>query len=316
MSGDNGNGKPRPAPRHPIGVVSGWTGLSPDLLRVWERRYGVVSPERTASGQRLYSDADVERLRLLQQATSRGRGISQLAKLGEDELRSLVAADTAADPTEPSAQQAPADAEAWIALAMERAGRLDGACLEQLLRRLAALWGTVVFLESFLAPLLRRIGEAWHAGMLKPHHEHLTTAVVRSVLMGLASELSPATSAPGLLVATPSEERHEVGALLVAAAAAAAGWRVTYLGPDLPASDIAEAALQAGVRAVALSVVLPRDSEHVVREIREVRERLPAGIDVLVGGGGAARLDALVEAPGIAFPGDLPALRNWLRHNA
>src|SRR5687768_12427129 len=77
-------------PRHPIGVVADRTGLSPDVLRVWERRYGVVEPQRSAGGQRLYSDADVERLVLLHRATRGGHGISHVASLSRAKLEDLV----------------------------------------------------------------------------------------------------------------------------------------------------------------------------------------------------------------------------------
>jgi MerR family transcriptional regulator, light-induced transcriptional regulator len=309
----NGNGHGHAA-RHPIGVVASRTGLTPDVLRVWERRYGVVEPSRTESGQRLYSDADVERLRLLQQATAQGRNISQLADLGTAELQELVQGDAAVVPrlSDPGGV-IPADAEAWIGVALERAARLDAPGLEQLLRRLAAVWGTAVFLESFVAPLFRRIGEEWHEGRLRIAHEHMATAVMRGVLMSLSSELAPSTSSPRLVVATPPGERHEIGALLVAAAAAAAGWRLTYLGVELPAADIALAAEQSGARAVAVSVVLPGDQRAIAAELLALRALLPADVELLVGGGGAASLRDAASAAGITWPGGLTELRDWLR---
>src|SRR5918999_1138203 len=82
--------------RHPIGVVADRTGLSPDLLRGWERRYRAVEPSRSADGQRTYSDADIERLRLLRLATAAGRSIRQVARLASDELAQLVREDRAA----------------------------------------------------------------------------------------------------------------------------------------------------------------------------------------------------------------------------
>src|SRR6202035_4511197 len=92
MSGDNGNR----VGRHPIGVVAERTGLTPDVLRVWERRYRAVEPTRTEGGQRLYSDADIERLRLMYLATGAGRGISQVARLDTEELTRLVREDAEA----------------------------------------------------------------------------------------------------------------------------------------------------------------------------------------------------------------------------
>jgi MerR family transcriptional regulator, light-induced transcriptional regulator len=308
-------GDVRPA-QHPIGVVATRTGLTPDVLRVWERRYGVVQPQRTRSGQRLYSDADVERLRLLQRATSAGRNISHLAELDAAALRELVASDAHAEERSSSAAAQPADAGDLVEAALEHTVRLDVTALEQLLRRLAATWGTTAFLEKFAAPFFHRIGEEWHEGRLKPAQEHLASVATRTVLASLVSDLSAATSAPRLLVATPVDERHEIGALLVAATAASAGWRVTYLGADLPAAEIADAAAQAGARAVALSVVLPGDVAGVAAELREVRSRLPAGVELLVGGSGARAVEAAATLPGIVYPDALPGLREWLRREA
>lgn len=304
----------RTAPRHPIGVVASRTGLTPDVLRVWERRYQVVQPHRTENGQRLYSDADVERLQLLQRATSQGRAISQLVELEDSELREMIRTESPSSP-QPAGQPGPPPphAAAYIELALERAIRLDADGLESLLRRLAVLWGTPAFLDAMAAPLFRRIGEEWHERRLKPAQEHLATAVMRNVLSSLAGDLSPQTAAPKLMIATLPDERHEIGALLVASSAAAMGWRVTYLGPDLPADEIASAALECGARAVAISSVLPPDEEALLDEIRSLREQLPAHVDLLVGGRAAAELEPRRGDLEITLMTDLTELRDWLR---
>jgi MerR family transcriptional regulator, light-induced transcriptional regulator len=306
----------RTAPKHPIGVVASRTGLTPDVLRVWERRYQAVQPQRTENGQRLYSDVDVERLQLLQRATAQGRSIGQLVKMDDGELRELVRSDSSTRPP-PTADDAPPPphAAAYIELALERALRLDGDGLESLMRRLSVLWGTPVFLESFAAPLFRRIGEEWHEGRMKPAQEHLATGVMRNVLAALTTELSPQTGAPKLLVATPPNERHEIGALLVASTAAGAGWRVTYLGPDLPASEIADAAAECGSRAVAVSVVFPQDEDEVLEDLVELRRLLPSYVDLLAGGRAAAAMAVPLEEAGINVMTSLPDLRDWLRRN-
>jgi MerR family transcriptional regulator, light-induced transcriptional regulator len=316
MTSPDGNDARRAEARHPIGVVAARTGLTPDVLRIWERRYRAVEPQRTDSGQRLYTDADVERLQLLQRGTSGGRSIGQLARLEDTELRELVHADAAALQPPAAAETAPRDAAAYIELALERTARLDAEGLESLLRRLAALWGTATFLDELAAPLFRRIGEEWHEGRLKPAHEHMATAVMRAVLTTLGSELSTVMVGPKLLVATPSGERHEIGALLVASAAAAAGWRVTYLGPDLPASEIAAAALATGARAVAVSIVLAEDPAAIVEELRALGALLPDTVDVLVGGRGAVPLADNLKSLRLHVIAQLPELRDWLRRTA
>jgi MerR family transcriptional regulator, light-induced transcriptional regulator len=306
----------RTMPKHPIGVVASRTGLTPDVLRVWERRYHAVEPQRTEKGQRLYSDEDVERLQLLQRATSQGRSIGQLVKLAASELRELVRSDNATTAPQPAADAPPPPhAAAYIELALERALRLDADGLESLMRRLSVLWGTAAFLDAFAAPLFRRIGEEWHERRMKPAQEHLATGVMRNVLSSLTTELSPHTAAPKLVVTTPAQERHEIGALLVASAAAASGWRVTYLGPDLPAADIAEAAAESGARAVGISIVFPQDDAYVLAEALELRRLLPPHVELLAGGRAAAALAPELTDAGIIVMFGLPELRDWLRRN-
>jgi len=277
-------------PQHPIGVAAERTGLTPDVLRVWERRYGVVSPTRSDGHQRLYSDDDVERLRLLHLATLPGRSISQVVKLSTNALAQLVEEDTIARArvgTHGSAGDPAADAvEQGVSLVRA----YDTRSLEWLLRRAATVLGLPEFLESVAAPLLRRLGDEWHAGRLTTGQEHLATSLVRRVIIGAMQWGEVPHDAPNLVVATPAGERHEIGALFVAAAAMTQGWSVTYLGADLPAKDIVETAQALDARGVALSVIYSAERRHLLREIREIRDRLPAHVFVIVGGSGAMPL--------------------------
>ena len=305
----------RDLPRHPIGVVAERTGLTPDVLRVWERRYGAVRPQRARGGQRLYSTADVERLRLLGQATAAGRSIGQLASLSVAELARLVREDEAARALAPAHQRATTSfAPGYVAeqgVALARA--FDAPALERLLTRAASVLGVPAFLEAVCAPLLRRVGDEWHAGRLTPSQEHLATAVVQRVIATTMTALPAPGEAPTLVVATPAGERHEIGAVLAAAAAAAEGWRVIYLGADLPAGEIASAALGARADAVGVSIVLPSPRERVLAELASLRSLLPAGVLLLAGGAGAVSLAPELTVLGARVVTDLQALRVALR---
>jgi MerR family transcriptional regulator, light-induced transcriptional regulator len=300
------------SPRHPIGLVADWTGLSQEVLRVWERRYAAVEPARADGGQRLYSDADVERLRLLRRATQGGRSIGGVARLPLAELARVVREDEEARASREAVREPPGP-EVDVAEAIALAGRLDAEGLEALLRRSAAVAGAPAFLERMVAPFLHAVGEAWHAGQLSPAHEHMATGVVQRVVIGVLGQMSRPEGAPVFLVAGPAGDRHGMGALLAAAVAAAERWRVIYLGPDLPARDIARAAVDSGARTVGLSVVYVEDRERIVSEVRDVRDRLPASVPLLVGGAGAAALEGELEHPGTRVLDDLDALRLALR---
>jgi DNA-binding transcriptional MerR regulator/methylmalonyl-CoA mutase cobalamin-binding subunit len=301
--------------RHPIGVVAERTGLSPDLLRVWERRYRAVEPSRSLDGQRSYSDADVERLRLLRLATMAGRSIRQVARLETEELARLVREDEAARQevsrrTE-SAVLASTGEDVERALHLARA--VDAPGLESFLRRTAAALGVPVFLDGLAAPLLRRMGEEWEAGRLTPAQEHVATAIVQRVLEGVIHFLVVPHDAPNLLLGTPVGEQHRMGSVLAAAAAAVDGWRVTHLGPDLPAGEIAAAALAVDARVVGVSIVYPRERDRVLAELRTLRSRLPASVPLAAGGAGAVALAPELRGAGIHVVQDLSELRAALR---
>ena len=301
--------------RHPIGVVAERTGLSPDLLRVWERRYRAVEPSRAMDGQRLYSDADVERLRMLRLATLAGRGIRQVAQLGTGELTQLVREDEAARQRAVRLEEraVPASVEADVERALEFARTVDAHGLESLLRRSAAALGVPMFLDGLIAPLLRRMGEEGEASRLAVAQEHLAAAVIQRVLEGIIHFLAAPYGAPNLLLATLAGDHHKMGTLLAATAAAAEGWRVTYLGPDLPAEEIATAAVAAGARVVGVSLVRLGDRERALAGLHTLRTRLPASVPLLASGAGAVDLAPELDGVGIHVVGDLSKLRAALR---
>ena len=173
----------RQAPaRHPIAVAAERTGLSQDVLRIWERRYGVVEPGRGPGGQRLYADADIERLALLHAATSAGRSIGQVARLSTEALSALVDEDIAARERRTAPAAATPSSADVVNESLALARSLDAAGLDELLRRTAATMGVSAFLESVAAPVLRRLGDEWHAGRLTPAHEHLVSSLLHDMV--------------------------------------------------------------------------------------------------------------------------------------
>lgn len=286
--------RPDPTPRHPIRVAAKRSGLTPAALRAWERRYQAVHPGRSEGGQRLYSDRDVERLRTLRALTEVGRPISMVAELSTESAKELLLQDRTAigDPSVAVAAEVapgPLDPVDLVDEALRQVVALDPDGLERTLWRGTMTLGASTFLAEVVGPLLTRIGEGWVAGEITPGQEHLATGVVERTLARLTDAAGP-TSGPGLVVATLPGERHGLGARLVAAAAVLEGWSVTYLGTDLPESDIAGAAAGVGARAVAISVVQDRAGSSIP-SLALLRELLDPKTLLLVGGGGAAGLD-------------------------
>lgn len=298
---------PSVEPRYPIRVVMTRTGLSADALRVWEKRYGAVRPPRSAGRQRLYSEDDVARLTLLRRATAAGHRIAEVAQLDLTALEALVDANRSDDA---SGDEGATDATVDAAIAAAEA--LDGAGVEAALRRSALALGGTALVDRIVPRLLHEVGDRWHAGRLNPAQEHLASASVRRVLGWVGDAYAAAPHAPLLVVATPSRERHELGALLAATAAAEEGWRVVYLGPDLPGEDVLQAAQRSGARAVALSLVHD-GGDDAVAEVLALARRLPAGVTLFVGGAAAGANAEELGAAGARVLGDIPALRRALR---
>ena len=306
-------------PKHPIAVASERTGLSQDILRVWERRYQAVEPTRGPGGHRTYSDADIARLRLLHAVTSAGRSIGQVARLSTSELTRMAQEDNAARAEREIGSGASESRDAGshtaahiVELALESTARLDTPDLEHSLRRAIAQLGITSFIEDVASPILRRIGEEWHAGRLTIAHEHLASSTIHDIVAESMRAIGRGTGDATVLVATPTGERHAIGAALVGATAASEGWRVVYLGTDLPASDIAAAAIATNARAIAMSVIYVQDRARTLGELRTLRALIPPSIAIIVGGAGAAEMDEDLRQLGIRVGASLRDLRGAL----
>ncbi len=301
---------------HPIGVAAERTGISPHVLRVWERRYRAIEPTRTDGGRRLYSDADIERLRLMALATAAGRGISQVAKLPTKELARLVRDDEEARRqlgTTRRGRTSGTTAGNDVVAARARARALDAVGLERVLRRSAALVGASAFLDTVATPLLKEIGDQRSAGELAPGEEQLVLVALRRVIEGIVPVLIVSVDAPNLLVATPVGDRHEIEAVMATAGAAIEGWRVTYLGPGVPVSEIAVAAASTSARAVSVTVPRAGNNDLLLQELRALRARLAARVPLLAGGAGALEIAAELRGAGVQVIEHLTDLRLALR---
>jgi methanogenic corrinoid protein MtbC1 len=278
--------------RHPIKVATQRAGLTLDVLRAWEKRYGAVAPGRTTTNRRLYSDADVERLILLRKATLAGRSIGRVAQLSTEELVALVREDEAAvaqapRPLPPTGEESSADFH--LQACMGAVERMDARSLEAAFSQAAIYLSRPVLIERLMVPLMQRIGDLWGVGSLRVAQEHLASAIVRTFLGNMNGTFEAPDTAPHLIITTPAGQRHEFGALIGVTIAAAQGWRVTYLGPDLPAEEIAATVRQTKAKAVALSVIYPPDDPHLRNELKKLRQLISEEVPLLVGGRAADR---------------------------
>ena len=309
-------------PRYPVRLVATRTGLSPHVLRAWERRYGVVTPSRSEGGQRLYSELDVERLRRLRRLVARGHSIGRLASLSLEQLTALdqeTEADAAPGTTPAVEAAVPEDGERvreLMTAALRAIREFAPAELDALLERAAVTLGVPAFLDQVVTPLLKAIGHGWTTRSVSVAQEHMATAIIRRLLGWLLGMYQAGTDAPRIVVATPPGEVHEMGALMMAVSAAAEGWRVTYLGPDLPVADLQAAARQTGARAVGLSFVHRADLPTAAALLREARAGLPPGVSLVLGGAAAGGLRAEAAEIGAEVIESLPEARAALQRLA
>jgi methanogenic corrinoid protein MtbC1 len=292
-------------------VAAERSGVNPHLLRAWERRYRVVTPQRTQAGQRLYSDLDVQRLGLLRQLTGQGHSISRIATLSLEELERIAAEDrdqlqrSAAHSSQPEALE-------FRSAAIAAAQRLDAGDLQTVLERAAVSLGLTAFLEDVAGEAIKQIGHGWETGSISVGQEHLATAVFRRVLDWILQTLVVRDPAARLVMATPPTQLHELGALLAAAAAAIEGWDVAYLGADLPVSEILRAASQTNARAVALSLV-PPTHPSLVHDLTEIRRGLRSEVPLFIGGAAVDQQPELFASVGARVMGSLADFRAQLR---
>ncbi|MEI6862387.1 MAG: MerR family transcriptional regulator [Verrucomicrobiota bacterium] len=298
-----------------IKVVARRSGLSAHVIRIWEKRYGAVEPERTGTNRRLYSDEQIERLSLLRDLTQGGHSIGHVAKLPTEKLRELAkeSHDTNAQASR-SRAAAPAVPTAYTFLdeCIAAVKSLDARALEATLKRAGTDLGAQGLLQRVVAPLAQTMGDLWRDGTITAAHEHFASAVLRVFLGHAAKPFAGTESAPVLVVATPAGQIHELGALLVGAAAANLGWHVTYLGASLPAAEIAGAARQHRARAVALSLVYPEDDPRLEGELTRLHELLPPEVTLVVGGRAMPAYRDALEKIGAVQMNDLAQLYSAL----
>lgn len=298
--------------RHSIKVVARKTGLSPHLIRAWEKRYATIRPERNDGNRRLYTAEEVERLSLLKRATDAGHSIGDIAQLPTERLAVLVAQEAQGSGTRGDGHEPVAGGAALVAEAYAAVQAMDSSRLETVLDRGSVLLGQVRLLSEIIVPLVERIGEAWRVGELKVAHEHVASACIRTFLGQVSRPMAVHPGAPVLVSTTPTGQLHELGAVLVAAAATNHGWRVVYAGASLPSEEIVSVALMHRARAVALSIVHPEDDPHLGAELRRLRRLLPAEVAILAGGRAAGSYSAVLGEIGAVGAGTLAALTEVL----
>jgi DNA-binding transcriptional MerR regulator/methylmalonyl-CoA mutase cobalamin-binding subunit len=261
-----------------IHIAAELSGVRVELIRAWERRYGVLNPQRTPSGYRVYTDRDVALLRRLKKLTDEGVAISEAAKL-LPQLRAELGAESPA--VTGSGQGTSVDA--WLEAALAAADAYDQARVSAVVDEVLAALPPLRAFDDVLAPLQREVGERWHAGKLSVAQEHLVTQVVRARVVSLLHATPNSGRKHAVLACFPDEE-HELGLLGVALRLRHSGVRVTLLGQRMPAVDLGRAVAELRPDFVGLSAVNNKGAEVFQDTLSRLVEALPPGVPLWLGG--------------------------------
>lgn len=271
-----------------ISVVSRQTGISIDKIRIWERRYGLVRPERDASGVRKYTAGDIERLRLAREATELGHPIGQVATMDDTRIEQVIQNAHAA------AQSARKDfgvgmSEGLIGAILAAIERFDPVEAERVLGKAAMLASPEDLVLDVLAPLMHEVGEYWVSGRFTIAQEHLISHLVRNLLGSLA-RFKPPSNGEMMVFATPPGDPHEFGIMLAANLAGLRGIQTYVLGADVPLADVLETAYKIVPSAVIVASTLESPDDGVSRYVDSLDDRLPRSTDLFIAGQGATAL--------------------------
>jgi len=278
-------------------AVAQKTGVNPDTLRTWERRYHAVEPQRSAGGTRYYDEATVARIHLLRQATAQGHAISQMAGLSAMELQRIVRSGTVQRPACPSADVLEA---MFRAIESNELGEF-----ERLVGTAALAYTTRELMDSVLQPLLHEIGARWEDGRMSVSQEHAVSSSLRAVLIALMRSYQRPLGRPRLLLATLPDERHEFGILMLQLVAASCGVSVHYLGSDVPAQELLHTAFQLDISVIALSAVNTDISVHSKAELSHLLNGIGDSGEVWLGGRGAHEVAGEITDPRLHIMNDL-----------
>ena len=269
-------------PSFSIAAVERDVGLSKDVLRVWERRYGFPAPERDANGERLYPADQVERLRLVKRLMDQGHRPGRLLSLPVRELRALASRRRAAGPV------ASDDGLAnLVALIQRQAADAYSQALQQRLAR----QGLQQFVQDTVAPLAQLVGVAWEEGRLHVFDEHLFTELTERVLRQAIAAV-PGGREPCILLTTVPNEQHAMGLLMAEALLSLEGAQCISLGTQMPLLEIARAAAAHRADVVALSFSAAFPKRQIPGLLEHLRQALPAATQLWAGGGGVSRIPA------------------------
>lgn len=278
------------------------SGVSPHTIRIWERRYNALSPERSESGRRMYDEADLFRLKLLSEATALGHQIGQIANLDIEDLKTIALKSRA---------QAPLQTSYASTAVMDAVEHLSQFKTDALLRSIEVAERSMSlkeFLLDFVSPLFAYAGSAVMVDKLTVAHEHLLSAILRDLLGRITFSLNKNLNAEFVFaLSTPEGDLHEFGILISAALLALNGIKVHYLGPNLPAKSFVLAAKALHCTHILIGTTYFESENAVLKYLEDVNASKQK-LNVWIGGAGVKGIEKLIKREKINLIQGLPDL--------
>ena len=261
---------------YPMRTVVKLTGLTPETVRAWERRYGAVEPARTAGSARRYSGAEVSRLKLLRLVSEAGFSIGSVAKLSQSALEELLSRGSHAEPV----------LSPLVGLReryMQALVRFDATGMQALLAQAAVAYPPRTLVLELLAPTMRAIGEGWTRGEITIAMEHLATAQIRSLIEGFTRAVPLPPDAPRIVLATSEGQHHDLGLAMGALLVAQQGVEPVMIGADVPFADLAGVLDETRAQILVLAYLheLPSaEAKRVRARLRALAKKVPLWLAV------------------------------------
>jgi MerR family transcriptional regulator, light-induced transcriptional regulator len=284
-----------------IKAVSRLTGVNEFTLRAWEKRYGFPAPERSKTGRRLYNLSDVEKIRLLSALTERGHSISEIADFDHKKLGRLMEISGHTSNNAEIGFVTDRPATWYVDQLFSCISELDLLRFDSLLKSAQHRFDSRSFALDIALPLLGSIGSATETEKLDVYHEHASTSVLRTCLSGILYGVLQTTTHvtdPPLIFAAPEGDHHDFGILIAAILAVLSGFKVLYLGPNMPLTSLlrASSSVRSQLLVVSLSAPEPSLSTSAAREyFSELTNSVGDKVSVWIGGPRLKKGDRIVK---------------------
>jgi MerR family transcriptional regulator, light-induced transcriptional regulator len=304
--------------KHSLKAVVKQTGLSPFLIRAWERRYNAISPSRSDTKRRLYTNDDIIRLALLKKATQCGENIGNVANLSNADLIRIIGDNRTMNnhfPITNADGKIDLTANDYFSQALDSIQESNFDEFEAKLMEASVALSFPLLLDQVVGPLMEKVGTMWHNGELRIADEHRVSAIIRNFLGSYVKSDKRSASGRCLVSTTPTGQFHEFGALMASLSASAMGWRSIFLGPNLPPEEIAGAVKAEKASVLALSLIYPMDDPYLGSELVHIRRLIGDDIRIFVGGRAAGNYASFIEDISAIYVHSFDELRKRLISN-